>query len=281
MRCWITVRGFWATRFAAGLSAAISASLRFPLQSLSPPLAGARCALRLPKSPTRRADVPDTVPDSGRCTSCLAGVRTSADTTADASGTVLRTTPHSTRCTSARSSAAAASTCRGRPRRFHRRSFCVSCRSGPPGAALGLTPHAAGCGCAPFALLACPRGHFRRLWAPRSCWSERVTLRHPRSPSPVTAGPRLSLTATRPTNARYTTLMGPLHGRFTPRLSSDTRHPARSCGTITARGALPVTFRRLKRRLTAPRVRHEPVDLVATATRERAIPTANPASFQH
>ena len=32
----------------AGLSAAISAPLRFPLLSLSPPLAGARCALRLP-----------------------------------------------------------------------------------------------------------------------------------------------------------------------------------------------------------------------------------------
>ena len=45
---------FCASRFAAGLSAPISASLRFPLQSLSPPLASlaARSACRKPRSPT-------------------------------------------------------------------------------------------------------------------------------------------------------------------------------------------------------------------------------------
>ena len=64
MRVRVSIRTIWATRFAAGLSAAISASLRFPLQSLSPPLAGARCALRLPKSTPRRAEVPDTMPDA-------------------------------------------------------------------------------------------------------------------------------------------------------------------------------------------------------------------------
>ena len=64
MRVRVSIRTIWATRFAAGLSAAISASLRFPLQSLSPPLAGARCALRLPKSTPRRAEVPDTMPNA-------------------------------------------------------------------------------------------------------------------------------------------------------------------------------------------------------------------------
>ena len=45
---------FCASRFAAGLSAPISAALRFPLQSLSPPLASlaARSACRKPRSPT-------------------------------------------------------------------------------------------------------------------------------------------------------------------------------------------------------------------------------------
>ena len=57
------MRRFWATRFAAGLSAAIS------LRSISAsiPVASVRCAhsaLRLAKSPTRRAVIPHTVPDS-------------------------------------------------------------------------------------------------------------------------------------------------------------------------------------------------------------------------
>ena len=55
---------------------AFRSNLRFAPISSAIPLASApfgRCALRLPKKRTRRADDPGHRPDSGRCTSCLAG----------------------------------------------------------------------------------------------------------------------------------------------------------------------------------------------------------------
>ena len=79
-----------------------------------------------------------------------------------------------------RSSAAAAPLRRLRRRRFPHRSCSRSWPSRPPGAALGLTPHAAGC----------KRAHARaepafcvsfaasgRLWLSASCWSESMLWR--------------------------------------------------------------------------------------------------------
>ena len=64
------VRGSLGDAFGPGLSVAISAALRFPLRSLSPPVAGAPCALRLPgKRPGPRidpqSDVPGTTAEGG------------------------------------------------------------------------------------------------------------------------------------------------------------------------------------------------------------------------
>ena len=71
------------------------------------------------------------------------GVRMTADTAADASGSVLRTTARgSRRNTSATQCAVAAPLRRLRRRRFPERGCSRIGRSGPPGAALGLTPDA-------------------------------------------------------------------------------------------------------------------------------------------
>ena len=77
------------------------------------------------------------------------------------------------------------------PRRLHRASragvdFPFAHTADRPfrtaGAALGLTPHAARCRCAPLALMACPRRHSRRLSAPRSCWTECMLWEDPNTP---------------------------------------------------------------------------------------------------
>ena len=91
-----------------------------------------RASPRLVAAALRASPVPAS-PFTGLRTASCTAARTSADTTARACLPVLRTTPCSSRCTSRRSSAAAAPTSRCRRRRFPERRCCTTWPSRPPG----------------------------------------------------------------------------------------------------------------------------------------------------
>ena len=95
-----------------------------------------RCSPRPPwlGSAALRASPVPASPSTGLLTAPCSRVRTSADSTARASAVVLRTTPCSPRCTSRRSSAAAAPMSRPRRRRFPLRSPSDSWLSQRPSA---------------------------------------------------------------------------------------------------------------------------------------------------
>ena len=80
-----------------------------------------------------RASPVSASPSTGARTAPCSRVRTSADSAADATADVLRTTPCSTRCTSRRSSAAVAPTSRCRRRRFPEHRCCRFGRPDRPG----------------------------------------------------------------------------------------------------------------------------------------------------
>ena len=107
-----------------------AAALRAPPVSASPST-GSRTTRRLAGSARVRAPAERTR-TSLRTAPC-SRVRTGADTAARTALAVLRTSPCSIRCTSRRSSAAAASPCRSRRRRFPESRCWPIGRPGPPG----------------------------------------------------------------------------------------------------------------------------------------------------
>ena len=174
---------------------AFRSNLRFAPISSAIPLASApfgRCALRLPKKRTRRADVPVTVPTvagalrpspvraaprTGSCTTPCSGVRTSADTSAQASGSALRATAFGAGRTARHSSAVAAPLRRLRRRRFPLRSAASRCLLWTPEAVGSHTPRS-GLQGVPLASMACPFGDSRCHWVSGCCWTERMSVRH-------------------------------------------------------------------------------------------------------
>ena len=104
-------------------------------------------------------------------------VRTAADATARASGSVLRTPALSSVGTDFHSVAVAAPFRQLPPsiplRSYHR--FSVPDRMAR---ALVFTPHASPMLVTPLVRLARPFGYGRRLWAPCSCWTERMSHRY-------------------------------------------------------------------------------------------------------
>ena len=118
----------------------------------SPVPASPHTGSRTPRRSARRTRAG--APAEHARTSLRTAVRTSADSAAYASGSVLRTTACGSRRTVRHSIAVAAPLRRLRRRRFPERGCSRIGRSGPPGAALSLTPDASlmhgaqGCPCA-------------------------------------------------------------------------------------------------------------------------------------
>ena len=100
------------------------------------------------------------------------GVRTSADTSARASGSALRATAFGAGRSARHSSAVAAPLRRVPRRRFPHRSGRSICRSLPPGAAFVSHPTQLAAGARRWRLWHALPGTSGRLAAPRSCWTE-------------------------------------------------------------------------------------------------------------
>ena len=117
-----------------------------------------RASPRLAAAALRASPVPAS-PDTALRTAPCSRARTSADTSARASASVLRTTACGSGRTAARSRAAAAPLRRVPRRRFPEPRCCRFGPSRPPGAALGLTPDASlmqGSPWLPVSAVGCP-----------------------------------------------------------------------------------------------------------------------------
>ena len=194
-----------------------------------------RASPRLVAVALRASPVPAS-PRTGLRTAPCSRARTSADTSARAFGSVLRTTACGSGRGTRHSIAVAAPLRRLRRHRFPHRSCCLSVHCWTPEAVGSHTPRSALLGL-PWVSMSGHFRDFRRLRAPGDCWTERVTLRIlPRSASCRRMPP--------PDDDRFprdhAALHGPvsaLHGRYTPIAPPNTDSQPRSRGTILIRRA--------------------------------------------